>query len=96
MRKEFSHRVDDQLDGYIPFNTDTPDGATIFMKVDEAGNFCLSANADGFLHMARICAELALGNFPCGYHFHKNFNFKHSLDEAGTQFTFRLVELGEL
>jgi hypothetical protein len=90
MHKKFEHSIDDQIDGYIPFNTDAPIGAKIEMKIDEKGNFWLSANQEGCLHLARIFAELGLGNFPSGYHFHKNDRFMHSLDNRGPEFTFAL------
>jgi hypothetical protein len=51
---------------------DAPQGARIQIDVDN-GNVWLSANRSGWLHLARICAEMGLQTgFNPGYHFHRS------------------------
>lgn len=90
MKKTFSHLVDDSGQGHIPFNTDAAPPARVRMKIDSDGNFWLSANRDGFLHLARVFAELGLRDFQAEYHFHKDESFKHP--KGGVpEFTFGLI-----
>lgn len=88
MDKTFTHTVSDSGEGHIPFNTDATRDQRIEMKVDANGNFWLSANREGFLHLARVFAEVGLREFPNGYHFHKNANFCFRPEVHGPEFSF--------
>ncbi len=50
---------------------ETPAGARIAFFNAENGIW-LTANSEGFLHLARIFAELGTRNFGEGYHFHRS------------------------
>lgn len=75
--KLFQHTFEDQSqDGCISFDTDSTDQITISITVEESRNVWLSANRAGWRHLAKLCAELGLGNYESGYHLHKTFDFK--------------------
>jgi hypothetical protein len=90
MEKTFTHTVSDSGEGHIPFTTDASSRQRIEMKVDANGNFWLSANREGYLHLARVFAEIALREFPSGFHFHKNANFRFRPEVPGPEFSFGL------
>ena len=72
MRHHFEHNFeDDPARSDFDVNLDTPEGARIRVDSGEDGVW-VSANREGWLHLARICAEMALhSRFPLGYHFHR-------------------------
>ena len=79
MSKNFIHEfVDSAEDGALSFDTDVSGPQKIEFEVDQSGNVWLSANQAGWLHLAKICAELGLGSYEPGYHFHKTKNFDAS------------------
>jgi hypothetical protein len=86
-KKKFIHEFDDcSQDGSLSFDTDAPPGAEIKMEIDEEGGFWLQANAQGWLHLAKVCAELGAGNYEDGYHLHKDTDFQWST--GAPEFTF--------
>jgi len=64
--EEFS----DAFDCNSPF----PD-AYIRMEIDKIGDFWLSANSAGYLHLARTFAEMGIRPLENGYHFHMTGDF---------------------
>lgn len=70
----------------ISFETDVQPPAKISMTIDNEGGFWLTANKDGWQHLARICAELGTANYEDGYHFHVDENFQFST--GAPEFTF--------
>ena len=86
-RKSFIHEFQDESqDGCTSINTDAQLPAKIKLEVEDDGNFWLTANREGWLHLARVCAEMGLGDFKSGYHFHKNSTFQSS--EAAPEYSF--------
>jgi hypothetical protein len=71
--------------------TDATGKQAIRVNVEENGNVWLSANREGWLHLARICAELGTRDFEPLYHFHMTFDFQGS-DGSGQEITFEVAE----
>jgi len=89
MKKTFTYEFEDlSEDGMLSIETDAQPPVKIKLEIDEEGGFWLGANRDGWLHLAKICAELGLGNYPDGYHFHKDENFSWST--GSPEFTFEV------
>jgi hypothetical protein len=83
----FAHEFEDgSPDGMLSIDTDASLPAKIRMSVDAGGGFWMSANREGWLHIARVAAELGLGKFENGYHFHKDESFSWST--GGPEFSF--------
>jgi hypothetical protein len=95
MRHSFAHDFDDDpARGDFDVDLDTQPGIRIQFSVDD-GDIWLSANSAGWLHLARICAEMGLhSNFRAGYHFHRTLDWK---DSPGTQHevSFELADDGQ-
>ena len=85
----FTHTLTEVDLDYITFNTDALPPAIVQMSVHENGDFSLIANQAGYLHLARVFAELGLRKFPSGCHFHKDGSFR--FHTGGAEFTFGLV-----
>src|SRR5262245_19881606 len=76
MKHRFVHEFeDDPPQGDFDIELDTPLGAHIQFDL-EGREIWLSANRSGWLHLARICVEMALHaqNKP-GYHFHRRYDW---------------------
>lgn len=83
----FKHEFNDESDGgSLSFDTDAMPPARIKLEVDADGDVWIRANPEGWLHLARICAELGMGNYEHGYHFHKDQDFQWST--GAPEFTF--------
>jgi hypothetical protein len=80
-------------DGDVGGDLDPPVGATIRFDLD-GKNIWLSANRAGWLHLARICAEIGLSEFAPGYHFHRTYDWRWS-QERGQEVSFELSDDGE-
>ena len=92
----FCHRVGDVAEVYDdrdPFDRDAPPAASICMIVGEDGDFWLRANSEGYLHLARVFAEMGLRRLEDGYHFHVDSAFRTSAGPP--EFTFEIAEVGE-
>lgn len=79
MKHRFVHEFeDDPRLGDFDIELDAPQGAHIQFDLN-ARDIWLSANRAGWLHLARICAEMGLHsqNKP-GYHFHRTYDWKDS------------------
>lgn len=79
MKHRFVHEFDDDPPhGDFDVDLDAPAGTRIQFTL-EGQNIWLSADRAGWLHLARICAEMALhsGSKP-GYHFHRGYDWKSS------------------
>lgn len=75
----FTHEFEDgSADGSLSIDTDASPPAKIQMSFDADGGFWMSANREGWLHLAKVAAELGLGKYEDGYHFHKNEKFSWS------------------
>lgn len=84
---EFVHHFEDNEGTLITVDLDPPTGAIIRVELEEGNKVWLSANEDGWLHLARICAELGLAGFEVGHHFHRSFTFADS-DGNGPEISF--------
>ncbi len=79
MKHRFVHEFEDDPPlGDFDIELDAPQGAHIQFDLN-ARDIWLSANRAGWLHLARICAEMGLHsqNKP-GYHFHRTYDWKDS------------------
>jgi hypothetical protein len=77
---EFIHRFEDQSkEGCLSIDLAPPPHAKIRIGIDE-GNVWLSANPEGWLHLARVASELGACGFEPGYHFHRSFTFGDSTE----------------
>lgn len=90
MKHRFVHEFDDDpADGDFEIDLDAPSGAQIRFEL-EGQNIWLSADRAGWLHLARICAEMAMHtSFKPGYHFHRTYDWKTSA-ASGTEVSFEL------
>jgi len=91
MKHRFVHEFeDDPPHGDFEVELDTPAGAQIRFDV-QGENIWLSTDRAGWLHLARICAEMALhsGSKP-GYHFHRSYDWKTS-PASGKEVSFELA-----
>ena len=80
MKHHFEHEFEDDPPlGDFDIELDAPEGARIQFDLNGRAIW-VSANRAGWLHLARICAEMALHsqNKP-GYHFHRMYDWKDSL-----------------
>jgi len=76
MFQHLIHESDEQFS--LEFDYDTPANAYVRMEIDKEGDFWLSANQEGYLHLARVFAEMGIRPLEDGYHFHMNSDFRHS------------------
>ena len=91
MKHKFVHEFeDDPPHGDFEVDLDAPAGTQIQFEL-EGENIWLSADRAGWLHLARICAEMALhsGSKP-GYHFHRSYDWKSS-PVPGKEVSFELT-----
>ena len=87
---EFVHRFEDMSqDGVLSVDLDPPDGAVIRIDQESGGKVWVSANPQGWRHLARICAELSGGEYEPGFHFHRDPNFADS-DGSGPEISFEV------
>jgi len=94
MRHHFQHEfADDPPRGDFEVNLDAPEGARIRVDAGDDG-VSVSANRAGWLHLARICAEMALhSQLPPGYHFHRSRDWSDApTSQASEQVSFELSE----
>lgn len=92
MRHRFAHEFDDDpKHGDFDVDLSLPDGARI--RFDAKHNdIWLSANKAGWLHLAKMCAEMAMhSQFKGGYHFHRAHDWKES-SELGNEVSFELAD----
>ena len=90
LSREFRHSVadaDECVDVDRPFEFDDPPPGSISMSLGEDG-FWLSASREGYLHLARVFAEMGLRDFGGPQHFHVNSEFGPSAEPP--EFTFEL------
>ena len=74
----FTHTFEDcSADGTLSIDSDAEPPAQVRAEVDEEGHVWLIANPAGWLHLARVCAELGMSQYEDGYHFHKDSHFDH-------------------
>jgi hypothetical protein len=77
MKHRFVHEFEDDPPlSDFEVDLDAPQGARI--KFDLIGEeIWLSADRAGWLHLARICSEMALHtSFEPGYHFHRSYDWE--------------------
>lgn len=91
MRHKFVHEFeDDPPHGDFEVDLEAPVGARIRFEL-EGENIWLSADRAGWLHLARICAEMALHSASKpGYHFHRNYDWK-ATPAPGKEVSFELA-----
>jgi hypothetical protein len=85
MRHVFTHEFDDDPPhGDFDVDLDPPAGASIRFDVVD-GEVWVSANGAGWLHLAKICAEMGLhSGFSPGYHFHRTRDWQQAAVLATT------------
>ena len=73
----------------LAIDLDPPPGASIKFNLD-GKDIWLSANREGWLHLARICAEMGMqSQSKPGYHFHRSYDWGES-PEPGQEVSFEL------
>ena len=88
--REFVHRFEDMSqDGVLSIDLNPPDGAVIRIDQESGSKVWLSANPEGWRHLAQICAELGGGAYEAGYHFHRDSHFADS-DGNGFEISFEV------
>ena len=94
-QREFHYRFED-LSGVGMLTTDLqpPRGAKIVINIEDGNRVWLSANPAGWLHLARIGAELGTSSYKLGFHFHRDFNFGETAG-GGPEVTFEVGQ-GEI
>jgi hypothetical protein len=92
MRHKFVHEFEDDPPlGDFDIDLEAPPDAKIQFDLD-AGNIWVSANRAGWLHLARVCAEMALhSGFGPGYHFHRRRDWADS-PAADQEVSFELAD----
>jgi len=89
IKKRFVHEFQDHSsEGSLSFIDECEPPARIKLEIDAKGNFWFSANREGWLHFAKIAAELGLGDYEDGYHFHMDENFR--LSGGSPEFSFEV------
>jgi len=89
-RSEFVQLFEDlSSDGMLSLDLDPPANAVILVDQEAGGKVWVSANSGGWLHLARICAELGLGKYEPGYHFHRSLQFGEG-NETGPEISFEV------
>jgi hypothetical protein len=76
--KKFNYKFDD-TDEDVNFTTNPHlselDTTKIRINVEENNKIWISANSEGWIHLAKLCIQFGLGKYENGYHFHANFQF---------------------
>lgn len=90
---EFKHTFEeDPKHGDLTVEKDANPSEQIKLNVEDGKTVWLAANKAGWLHLARICAELGTRDLEPGYHFHMDFSFKTSDgDGKGEEVAFEVV-----
>lgn len=83
MKHKFVHEFEDDPElADFGIDRDLPPGAYIKFDLDNQ-NIWLSANRAGWLHLARICAEMGMHTtFEPGYHFHRKYDWTDSCEPS--------------
>ena len=91
MKHKFVHAFEDDPPlGDFEVGLDAPPGARIAFQLD-GRDIWLSANRAGWLHLARVCAEMGLHTrSQPGYHFHRTYDWKAS-PSRGKEVSFELA-----
>ena len=92
MRHQFVHEFeDDPALGDFEIDLALPPGAKLRFDAN-SGDVWVSANRAGWLHLARICAEMGTHTaFKPGYHFHRSYDWSES-PAPGREVSFELSE----
>ncbi len=79
----FTHIFEDHAErGTLSFDVDAPDDAEIRIDTQDEGRVWISANREGWRHLARVCAELGLGEYAPGHLIRLDFEFKSHEGDA--------------
>jgi len=74
---EFHHAVADQGPRRsLSFDAEAAREARIRIDENDEGQLRVQANRAGWLHLARVCAELGLGNFAPGFTLRLDYDFR--------------------
>ena len=94
MKHQFVHQFeDDPFLSDFEIDLDPPSAGRIRFEVD-GKDIWLSANRVGWLHLARVCAEMGLhSKFKPGYHIHRSFDLSDSSAPL-QRVTFELADEG--
>ncbi len=91
-RHKFVHQFDDHsATGELSIETDATGAERIRVELEDGGKVWLSANRAGWLHLARLCAELGMADYELDYHLHKTFDFQAS-DGTGPEISLAIGE----
>ena len=88
---EFTHTfaVDPELDD-LDVDIATTSKEIVRINIETGDKIWISANKAGWLHLARICAELGTRDLEPGYHFHQNFEFSGGGNPDGPEISFEV------
>lgn len=91
MREQFLHEFEIDLPvGDLDVDLDPPPNATIRFDLNGT-ELWVAANRAGWLHLARVCAEIALQpNLAPGWHFHRAYDWSES-KTPGQEVSFELL-----
>ena len=91
MKHLFIHSFEDDPPlGDFEVEHEAPAGGRIEFHLD-GEDIWLSANRAGWLHLARICAEMGMHrDFVRGYHFHMTYDWQDG-GSPGREVTFELI-----
>ena len=89
---KFEHEFEEDPP-YSDLSVDTDASPAQFIQVSVRADekVWISANREGWLHLARICAELGTRDLEEGYHLHKGFNFV-STDASQPEIQFEIAK----
>jgi hypothetical protein len=90
---KFTHEfTDGSPEGTLSIDLSPQRDARIQAGSNEKGEVWIDANPKGWLHIARIAAELGMSNYEPGYHFHRDLTFGDSHDEGQPTLSFGVLE----
>jgi hypothetical protein len=88
---QFIHTfAEDPAFGVLDVDIDASSGEVVRINIEAGSKIWISANKAGWLHLARICAELGTRNLESGYHFHQNYEFSGGGNPAGPEISFEV------
>jgi hypothetical protein len=76
-RLVFSHEFEDcSAQGSLSFDAEAGGAARLRLAEDDEGQLRLTANREGWLHLACVAAELGRGDYPPGFTLRLDYDFR--------------------